>query len=522
MKDILVSSSWLVLGTAMVCAQPLTIQSWNGNGQLQWNDISTPFVQATSYTIEWAARLGENPTAWNPLKVIMATNQNYAADVPMFYRVRAELEGHFPSLKLATLSDTHYFAPSLLVQDGPAFRAYLAADRKLLMQSQAILEAMISEVKQTQPQIVLVTGDLTKDGELICHQAMTNYLGQLKAGGAKVFVIPGNHDINNPHALAYDGATTSPVPSVTPAEFAALYAGFGYGDALARDPNSLSYVAEPVPGLWILAMDACHYERNTNGAPFDGGYFDTPRLNWITSQLAAARSHGKYVIGMMHAGLLEHFPGQKLLFPEYVIDDSEQVSQLFASYGLQLVFSGHFHAQDAVQADYSQGRIVDVETGSAVTFPCPYRVLDLAPSGDLTITSHSITTINYDLGGVPFPIYASNFVYSGMVDLAEYMLTSPPYSVPLATAQVLAPAMAEAFVAHYQGDEDTRGISPQTQAIMAYLQSLGDPMALFMLEALNGIFHDTPPADNDLTLSLLPKSLGWARAATPVVNRSAR
>lgn len=507
MKKIILGTSLFVVAAGTALAQPLLIQQLSGNGELKWNDISSAFVQATAYTIEWAPRVGDTQTVWTPLSVIAATNSSYTAPVPMFFRVRAEVQGHFPKLALATFSDAHYFAPSLLVNDGPAFQAYLAADRKLLVQSQAILDRMIAELKAAQPQIVLVPGDLTKDGELICHQAMTNYLGQLKAGGAKVFVIPGNHDINNPHAVSYDGTTTTPVPSVTPAQFATLYAGFGYGDALAHDPNSLSYVAEPVPGLWILAMDATHPERNTNGAPFTGGYFDAPRLNWITNQLAAARSQGKFVLGMMHHGILEHYAGQKALFPEYVLDDYQTVSRVFAAYGMNVVFTGHYHAQDVVQASFNPGRLFDIETGSAVTFPCPYRLLSLETNGDLTITSHPISTINFDLGGVPFPTYASNYLYAGLSDLATYMLTHAPYNLPLANAQFLAPAMAEAFTSHYQGDEGTRPISAQTQGILGYLRSQPDPMSQLMANTLLALFNDPPPADNNLTLSLLPGGL---------------
>jgi len=507
MKNNLLVTAWLTLGATATLAQPLVIQPLKGNGELKWNDISSAFVKATSYTIEWAPRLGGTQTVWSSFSDVPATNTSYTVDVPMFYRLRANLAGQFPALKLATMSDLHYFAPSLLVNDGAAFQTYLAGDRKLLAQSQAILEEMLAEVSQAQPNIVLVTGDLTKDGEQIGHQAMTNYLGQLKAGGAKVLVIPGNHDINNPHAASYDGATATPVPTITPAQFAQLYAGFGYGDALARDPNSLSYVTEPVPGLWVLAMDSCHYERNTNGAPFDGGYLDAPRLNWITNQLAAARSQGRFALGMVHHGVLEHFAGQKMLFPEYVLDDYQTLSQIFAGYGMKVVFTGHFHAQDVVKATFDQGPIVDIETGSAVTFPCPYRLLTLQTNGTLEIASHPITAINYNLGGVPFPTYASNYLYTGLIDLATYMLTHPPYNLPLSTGQFLAPAMAEGFAAHYQGDEGSRPVSPQTQGIIAYLRSLGDPMSLMMANTLTSLFTDLPPADNNLTISLLPSGL---------------
>ncbi|MGC8988537.1 MAG: metallophosphoesterase family protein [Verrucomicrobiia bacterium] len=200
----------------------------------------------------------------------------------------------------------------------------------LLRQSAAILDSAIAGITNARPDIVLIPGDLTKDGELVSHQAVAEVLRRLRDAGIKVFVCPGNHDIANPEAVAFDGADVSPVPSVTPGEFASFYAEFGYGNASFRDPNSLSYVAEPVPGLRILAMDVCRYDRNTNNTSFVGGYFDSARWNWITNQLDQARAQGKLVIGMMHHRVTEHYLGQKMLFPEYVVDDYEFVRETFA------------------------------------------------------------------------------------------------------------------------------------------------------------------------------------------------
>ncbi|MBK9137548.1 MAG: metallophosphoesterase [Verrucomicrobia bacterium] len=506
-KSIATGIGTLVLATG-VWAQPPLVARLNPSGQLEWNDLSSEFIRVTSYTIESSAELGSPAGSWTTLAVIPGTETRYAVMAPagparQFYRLRAQLAGRFPNLRLATFSDIHYFAPDLLIKDGAAFQSYLAADRKMLLQSGAILDQMVDELIQAQPHIVIVPGDLTKDGERVCHQAVTTKLQRLKAAGAKVYVLPGNHDISNPHSLAYDGDATIPVASITSAEFATLYAEFGYGEALSRDPNSLSYVAEPEPGLWILAMDATHPERNTEGAPFTGGYFDAPRLDWIAGRLAEARSRGKFVIGVMHHGLREHYVGQKALFPEYVLDDYEAVSGWLASQGVKLVFSGHYHAQDVVKASFAGSTLYDIETGSVVTYPCPYRLLTLATDGTLSIASHTIANINYDLGGVPFPAYAAEFLQSGLVEIATYMLMMPPYGLPQQSAQFLAPAMAEAFMSHYQGDEGSRPVSPATQGTIEYLLSQPDPMSQMMAYALLAVLSDPPPADNNLVINLL-------------------
>jgi hypothetical protein len=151
--------SLYLLATVAGPGQPVLTQSLSSNGELKWNDASSAFVQINSYAVEWAPRVGGTPPVWNPFMVIPATNTTYAVDVPMFYRLKANVEGRFPKLKMAVLSDLHYFEPSLLMQDGTAFQTYLAGDRKLLRESQAILDQMVTEVTQAQPDIVLVCGD---------------------------------------------------------------------------------------------------------------------------------------------------------------------------------------------------------------------------------------------------------------------------------------------------------------------------------------------------------------------------
>ncbi len=416
-----------------------------------------------------------------------------------FYRV---VRVALPGVRLAVFSDPHYMDPGLVVADGPALQSYLARDRKMLKESPAILEAALTGILEAQPNIVLVSGDLTKDGERASHEGFRNALQRLRNAGAKVFVCPGNHDVANPHAVAFNGESVIPVPTVSPAEFAAIYRDFGYGEALARDPNSLSYVAEPVPGLWILAMDSARYDRNTT-SPYTGGYFDTQRWNWITNQLAQARALGKFVLGMVHHGVSEHYPGQKALFSEYVLDEFQTVRETFARYGMRVVFTGHYHAQDIVRFDHPQGTLFDIETGSLVTHPSPFRVLDLGTDGALAITSHRVTSINYDLGGQEFPAYAYNFLTNGLLPIATYTLMQPPYNLPQATAQFLAPAMTEAFSSHYMGDESSRPISPGTQTVIAFLQGQSDALSQLFANTLLGLFNDPAPADNRLLLNLM-------------------
>lgn len=121
---------------------------------------------------------------------------------------------------------------------------------------------MIGDLMQTEElDFVLVPGDLTKDGEKICHEKFAEIFRRLTDNGIPVYVIPGNHDINNPHAVRFIGDKTEPVETVTPEEFALIHSDFGYADALYRHKSSLSYVAEPVEGVWLFAIDSSKYRK---------------------------------------------------------------------------------------------------------------------------------------------------------------------------------------------------------------------------------------------------------------------
>ena len=101
----------------------------------------------------------------------------------------------------------------------------------------------MGDILDLKPQMVLVTGDMTKDGERMSHQLVASQLQRLVDAGIHVLVVPGNHDINNPDAKVYDGDTTTPADTITRNEFAELYRNMGYDEQSRRDPTRSVTVA---------------------------------------------------------------------------------------------------------------------------------------------------------------------------------------------------------------------------------------------------------------------------------------
>lgn len=369
----------------------------------------------------------------------------------------AAAQAKYPDCKFAVISDLHYYDKSLGTE-GAAFQKYLDNDRKLLVESSDILTSAVDNILQSGAEFALVSGDLTKDGEKQDHEQVAMQLKRLTDKGIKVYVVPGNHDVMNPWSYSYSGDATTSVPNITAQDFADLYQGFGYGDALYRDSGSLSYVAEPVLGMWLVCLDACRYSENKPGQEsVTAGKFTQHLETWLEGILNKANESGKAVVVMMHHGVVEHWTGQSKLHPEYLVADYKHISQMLSSYGVRLVFTGHYHAQDIAEADFgNKGFLFDVETGSLVTDPCPIRYCTIDGSQNFAYSEVRLADTMYP--GQSFGQYANfeQYAAGSLKDSISSLAikTLKGYNVNDRDSRTIADCVAAAFVAHYAGDED--------------------------------------------------------------------
>lgn len=399
-----------------------------------------------------------------------------------------EIKSKPEQLKIAVISDIHFMDPSLLIADGSAFQTYLAFDPKLLQFSAPIFMTAISKIQREKPDIVLIPGDLTKDGEKVSHEAVAAILHQLTNNGIKVYVIPGNHDINNPEATIYDGDNKNPAPTIQKNDFSSIYGGFGYNDALYRDANSLSYICQPYKNLWILGIDDCKYEYNTDLA-IVSGVIKPGTMTWILEKLQEAKEKNITVLSMMHHGIAEHYIGEQTLDFGYVTDNYTKDGPMLLAAGLKVMFTGHYHANDITMLSGENGdALYDIETGSLVTPPSPFRIITLSDNG-MDIRTNRITSINCTLPlGFSFTKYSDQFLKAHMDGYFAYVLQYL-FGVPAEYVSSMAPLFRNGWMAHYAGDEK---ITPPEQKLD---NLLGDPM---LMGALQSIWTDLPPADNQL------------------------
>jgi len=414
----------------------------------------------------------------------------------------SSLKSAMPHMKIAVMSDIHFLDPTLLLNgaaEGAAFQTYLNYDPKLIQFSGPILTKAIAEILAAKPDILLIPGDLTKDGEKVSHDKMAILLKQISDSGIKIFVIPGNHDINNPEAVAYEGSNSTPTSSISAGDFEDIYASFGYENAISRDNNSLSYICEPFNKVWILGIDDCRYYLNqTGGLATVSGVIKGGTMNWMLDRLAEAKKKNITVLAMMHHGIMEHYAGQGELDPGYVTDNWETNADALIDAGLRVMFTGHYHANDITMRAKGNNALFDIETGSLVTPPSPFRIISMDPNNMYIDTKH-VTSIDVPFPpGLDFVTYSNIFIAGHMDGIFTYLLSNYPYNVPPTIASAIAPRFRNAMMAHYAGDEH---ITPEEQLNDDYIASLNPQLGI----VLHRIWTDLPPSDNQYTLNMKKK-----------------
>ena len=283
--------------------------------------------------------------------------------------------------RIVVISDIHLLSPDL-VTPGSAIERADAGESKMMVQSDAIMNSITDSIIAIKPTLLLLTGDLTYNGERLSHERVAQYLDRMAANGIQPLVIPGNHDCNNPYAKRYDGDNTMPAATITREEFAQIYRNYGYGDQSLRDPVSLSYCCEPMKDVVVIGIDSNMDEMNkltsrgdSADVYYNGGRIKPETLQWVIEQATLARQQGKCVIAMMHHHLVQHFDQEDRLLANYIVKDHDSIANQFMQAGIHTVFTGHLHVTDAV-SQYDAARtdsVVEVATGSAICYPFAVR-----------------------------------------------------------------------------------------------------------------------------------------------------
>lgn len=162
----------------------------------------------------------------------------------------------------------------------------------------------------------------------------------------------------------------------------------------------LSYVTEPLKGIWLLAIDGNTYlpkrmdidpnnPENYKGASIGYNNVMTHKkhlIYWVKKVAEEAKKRNKILLAFTHYPMidyndgatqnLKHFFGEKKWQLERVPE--EEVSRTFAEAGIQIHFAGHMHLNDTGIRKYEDGNfMVNIQVPSLAAYLPAYKILTI-------------------------------------------------------------------------------------------------------------------------------------------------
>ncbi len=311
-------------------------------------------------------------------------------------------------IRFGVISDIHYLAPSLK-GEGKAWDEFVYNSHKEYNDLDSLvdnaLDGVLRNAVEGGENYLLIPGDMTKDGELESHKALAAKLEEFEAEtGIPVFVIPGNHDINNSNAITFENGVKEPAEKTSPEQFREIYKNLGFDMAdsffvpeSGKKGGMLSYACT-LGGYRLIAIDSCIYSAD-NGAEGDehetAGRLADGLLEWIVDECEKAEDNGLTVIGMQHHNLIPHTDIEEATFQPFVVQDWLRVAETYADSGMHYVFTGHLHSNNTVSHVNDNGETVyDILTPTLTGYPNYYKIVDFVSDGKTT--SMDMQTLDID------------------------------------------------------------------------------------------------------------------------------
>lgn len=288
-------------------------------------------------------------------------------------------------LNFGIMSDVHYY-PTKYMADTEAFEEFAKGGNKQYINQEGIMDSALATfekaAKEQGLKYIIIPGDLTRNGEYEGHKALAERLEQFeKDSGLEVFVINGNHDINNYKAASFEnGESAVSVRSTLPEEFKELYANLGYDHAASvytppagEVAGQLSYSAE-LDGYRLIFIDGGKYSFDNTSDGEDGhetgGNYTEGVMKWVLDEIEIAKQKGQIPIGVDHWSLVAHYDSQATILQGFVLDNYLEVSETLADAGLHYIFTGHSHSNDVAKHVNDNGEVIyDIQTNSLIEFP---------------------------------------------------------------------------------------------------------------------------------------------------------
>ena len=286
------------------------------------------------------------------------------------------------------ISDTHLIADSLH-DHGQAFsQMQKTSQGKDLYYQETALSAFVRMAQKKKPATIIVTGDVTFNGERVSAEKFAEIFKPLEE--TQLLVLPGNHDIYDGWAREFRGKKQYYAGQISPRMWRNIFKT-SYKNAVSVDDESLAYSVQLNPDYLLILADSNDYgKEEATTAPATAGFLGREQRRWIKAQLQYASENNLQVIFCMHHNLYAHNPAVN---KGYVVDDYRELRKLLAQYNVKLVFSGHIHAQN-IMLPQDPCPATEVVTASFCSNDQGYGVVKVSPK-EVSYTCHHFKMKDY-------------------------------------------------------------------------------------------------------------------------------
>jgi len=259
----------------------------------------------------------------------------------------------------------------------------------------------------TTEQPVVVTADIAKMGYLGITEGLKNfgfYPDQKNKFWATPFSTYNNQEYSFEKSLE-----------------AAKLVNRVYEVAPGYEVPDVSYVVEPIEGLWLMAIDGNVYipEKNAtadakdpkNYSEASTGYNNVLSnkkhlIKWVEEISAQAKKQGKTLIAFSHFPMIDFNDDASAEIKELLGPNKwqlnrvpvEEVAQTFADAGLKIHFGGHMHINDTgVRTTEKGNTLVNIQTPSLAAYIPAYKLLTIQKDNLVDIQTITIDKVKrYD------------------------------------------------------------------------------------------------------------------------------
>lgn len=173
------------------------------------------------------------------------------------------------------------------------------------------------------------------------------------------------------------------------------------------DVPDVSYLVEPVDGLWILSLDANVYVPrltiDSDNPQNPDHFFGTGNagfnlvlshkkhlIEWVESVVKRADEKGKHLIAFSHYPMADFYNGSEPIIKELWGEGrfqlarmpADQTSERLSQTGLQLHVGGHMHMNDTniVKSSENDNSLINIQSPSIAGYVPAYKIVHLSSS----------------------------------------------------------------------------------------------------------------------------------------------